>query len=200
MVDAPSPRWPLDTAAVIGGSADAGVVLTASRDAGLIAVRGSGDDAEFMAAAESVFGHPLPLLPNTVRGSGSRRALWLGPDEWLARVPLSEVDDTVRRLTDALAVRHAAVVDVSDSRAVIRVAGPAAASCLAKGTTLDLHPRVFGPGRAAQSTLGRVSILIEQIDAAPTFEIVVGRSFAAYLWAWLVDAGLEFGLRGAPDS
>jgi sarcosine oxidase subunit gamma len=65
---------------------------------------------------------------------------------------------------------------------------------------LDLHPRVFGPGRAAQSTLGRVSILIEQIDAAPTFEIVVGRSFAAYLWAWLVDAGLEFGLRGAPDS
>jgi sarcosine oxidase gamma subunit len=32
------------------------------------------------------------------------------------------------------------------------------------------------------------------VDKAPTFDIYVARSFAEYLWAWLEDAGGEYGV------
>ena len=41
-------------------------------------------------------------------------------------------------------------------------------------------------------------MLIHQPSAAPAFEIYILRSFAQYAWAWLEDAGQEFGVRIAP--
>jgi sarcosine oxidase subunit gamma len=86
------------------------------------------------------------------------------------------------------------VVDVSDSRAVITLSGPRALDVLAKGCPLDLHPRVFSPGRCAQSLLAKAHVLLHRVDDAPTFEIYVHRSFADYLWTWLEDAAAEYGM------
>jgi sarcosine oxidase subunit gamma len=63
-----------------------------------------------------------------------------------------------------------------------------------KGCSLDLHPREFGPGRCAQSTLAKAQIILHQLDDGPTYDLYVARSFAEYLWAWLEDASLEYGM------
>ena len=39
-------------------------------------------------------------------------------------------------------------------------------------------------------------MLIYQLDAEPTYDIYVLRSFAEYLWLWLEDAAMEYGREG----
>ena len=72
------------------------------------------------------------------------------------------------------------------------VPGPGTCWPLAKGCTLDLHPRVFGLGHVVQSTLARVDVILVQVsgDGDLAFDIHVGRSFAEYLWLWLEDASV----------
>jgi len=65
---------------------------------------------------------------------------------------------------------------------------------LAKGCTLDLHPRSFATGRCAQTGLAKASILISKFDDVPTFEVFVRRSFAEYLALWLQHAGAGYGI------
>jgi sarcosine oxidase gamma subunit len=36
---------------------------------------------------------------------------------------------------------------------------------------------------------------VHQITQAPDYDLYVQRSFAEYLWAWLEDAGTEYGVR-----
>ena len=86
------------------------------------------------------------------------------------------------------------MVDVSDARAVIRLSGPAARAVLAKGCSLDFHPRVFVPGQCGQSLLARAGVLVHQVTIDPVYEIYVARSFAHYLWTWLEDAAAEYSL------
>ena len=63
---------------------------------------------------------------------------------------------------------------------------------------LDLSATAFSPGVCAQTVLARVPVLLVSIDLEPTIDLIVRRSFATYLWAWIQDAGREFGLRFTP--
>lgn len=130
-------------------------------------------------------GFALPRLPNTVEGDGERRALWLGPDEWLLVGPPEE--DLEARLAAALPRELGSVVDVSANRALIELGGPQARDVLAKGCALDLHPRAFSPGRCAQTLLARANVILEQ-TAPETYLLYVRPSFAGYVAAWLLDA------------
>ena len=136
-----------------------------------------------------------PPAPNRFTAEAGVTAAWLGPDEFLVITDVDQVAATADRLAGALAGFHAGVTEVSDQVAVIRLSGPRARWVLAKGCALDLHPRVFGPGDCAQTLFERAGITLLQRDAAPTYHLLVRRSFAAYLWAWLVDAGQEVGVR-----
>lgn len=73
------------------------------------------------------------------------------------------------------------------------MSGARARDVIAKGCPLDLHPRVFGPGHCAQTYFDRAGIMILQTSTAPSFELIVRRSYADYLWAWLTDAASEYG-------
>ena len=95
---------------------------------------------------------------------------------------------------------HAAVIDLSESRAVIAVSGVRARDLLSKGCTLDLHPRAFPVGTCAQTVLARASVLVHLVDDTPTFEITILRSFADYLWTWLADAAREYGAALTTES
>ena len=77
---------------------------------------------------------------------------------------------------------------------VIRLAGAHARDTLAKGCPVDMHPRVFGPGQCAQTILARADMTIHQ-TADDTYDIIVRRSFAEYVWTWLEDAAREYGIR-----
>ena len=157
---------------------------------GALIVRGSGPT--FLATTTGVLGVPLPTEPNTTRSHGACLALWLGPDEWLLRVAAAETKGWTESLQSALAAEHAAVVDVSDRACVLRLSGAAARDVLAHGCPLDLHPRVFGPGGCAQSRYLKTTILIDQVDERPTYDLQVPRTCAQYLWELLVDASREF--------
>jgi sarcosine oxidase, subunit gamma len=140
-------------------------------------------------AIESVVG-PLPLAPNTFHGGPDASVLWLGPDEWLIVGPPGGEEDLEAQLRRALgeAGRSVAIVDVSANRTTIELSGPAARETLERGCPIDLDPPAFGPGHCAQTLVARANVLVAQLDNAPTYQLYVRPSFAAYLVAWLTDA------------
>jgi len=162
---------------------------------GQFTLRGDGEDPAFLQAVQETVGVAVPVKPNTVCTSpdGAVHLLWLGPDEWLLVTSDAFAAAFSERLRTALSGLHAALVDVSDGRTVIVLAGDKARDVLAKGCPLDLHPRVFGPGHCAQSHLAKAHVILHQLDETPTFDIYVHRSFAGYLWTWLEDAADEYG-------
>lgn len=181
-------------AADAGRAESAGVLLGERWPLGQIALRGDAADAGFGDAVAGVLGLAPPVeAMTTADGEALPRILWLGPDEWLVVTEAAKAAATVTALDDALAGRHAQVLDVSAARAVIGVAGPSAGDTLAKGCTLDLHPRAFRVGRVARTLVARAPVILHQVGDGPAFDIYVARSFADYLWAWLEDAGAEFG-------
>ena len=137
-------------------------------------------------------GLPLPLAANQVAATGPLRVLWLGPDEWLV-VAQGAAPDLLPRLERAVAGRRAALSDLSSSRVVIEIGGAGARDLLAAGCGLDLHPRVFGPGRCAQTLLARIPVILDQVEPVPLYRVLVRRSYARWLVDWLIDAaqGLE---------
>jgi len=148
------------------------------------------------AAADTVglaLGLQLPLEPNTVVRAGELTALWLGPDEWLLVGPAGTERDLESRIREAAGDEPVAVTDVSAQRTTLLVAGSHARDLLAHGCSLDLHPRAFGPGRCAQTTLGRTQVvLVSRDEPGSGFWVLVRSSFALYLTDWLLDAATEY--------
>jgi sarcosine oxidase subunit gamma len=175
-------------------SAKARVICGERAFLGHINLRGDADDAQFVAAVAHVAGTAVPTTPNTVTHGHENVVYWLGPNEWLIVTPTEREGAIARELRTALAGLFVAVTEVGGGQTVITLRGEAARELLAKGCPLDLHSRVFGVDRCAQSHLAKAPILIRQVDEAPSFEIVVRRSFADYLWTWLEDAASEYTL------
>jgi sarcosine oxidase subunit gamma len=98
-------------------------------------------------------------------------------------------------LRTAVSEDGGAAIDVSAQRTTLRLSGPDARDVLAKGCSLDLHPRMFRKGTAAQTMLGlAVVVLIALDDDGTDYGILVRSSFARYLADWLIDAAEEFGV------
>lgn len=180
-------------ARAVADAGEAGVRLCERPSPGQLNLRGDAADDDFRAAVRAALGFAPPPDPNTSAASGGITALWLGPDEWLVVTPKGREADTARGLRDALAGKFAAVTEVGHARAVIGLSGAHARDVLMKGCSLDLHPRVFGPGRCAQTGLARAQVVLHQTDPLPAFELYVQRSVAEYLWLWLEDAAAEYG-------
>jgi sarcosine oxidase, subunit gamma len=148
-------------------------------------------------AADAVglaLGLPLPLEPDTVVRVGDLSVLWLGPDEWLL-VGLPGTQRALEsRIRSAAGDDPVSVTDVSAQRTTVLVGGPRARDLLSHGCRLDLHPRVFGPGRCAQTTLARTQVvLVARDEPRAGFWVLVRSSFADYLTDWLLDAAVEYG-------
>ncbi len=161
---------------------------------GHVNLRGDPNDPAFLAAVRRAAGVDLPLVPNRVNEGESCSALWLCPNEWLLLTPAGPSAELASELGNALAKHLAAVNRLDGGQTVIRIAGDNAREVLAKGSPLDLDSRVFAPGHCAQTRIAKTGALIWQIDHKPTFDIVVRRSFASYLWRWLDDASQEYRL------
>lgn len=170
-----------------------GVSATIRGDLGHINLRGCASDPVFVRAVEQELGQALPLEPNTV-SADQHRICWLGPDEWLVVSKAAGAAALAARLERALSGSHASVNDVSGGYVALVLHGTACRELLAKGCTLDLHPRAFAVGDCAQSGLAKANILVALVDDSPTFMIVVRRSFADYLGHWLAHAGRDAGV------
>jgi sarcosine oxidase, subunit gamma len=138
-------------------------------------------------------GFELPTVPNTWVPTDDGQAIWLGPDEWLLTSTAQTPDALEERLRTALVPLGGAAVDVSAQRIGLRLTGERVRDVLARGCSVDLHPRVFGRGASAQTTLGLAGVVLLALsDDGDDYGVLVRSSFAAHLADWLLDAALEF--------
>lgn len=122
------------------------------------------------------------------------RITWLRPDEWLVEPSITSHEALVAALSmavgDGSPEADGAVVDLSASRYLLELSGPRTRDVLASVCSLDLHPRIFAVGHATQTLLMRAPVLLQLIDEAPTWRLLVRPSFVPYVVEWLADAML----------
>ncbi len=180
------PRSTLDRATAQAGRfiriADRGPV-------GQVTLRGDLSSAALQAAvtAATGMGVPGPLMAAFDEDTG---AVWMSPDELLLFTAYDHADALVATLGKALAGQHHMAVNVSDARAVITLSGTGVAEVLAKGAPLDLSAAAFPTGTARRTHVSGVAVGFWR-KAEHEWEIVCFRSFAQYLFDWLVESSKE---------
>ncbi|MGE8104981.1 sarcosine oxidase subunit gamma [Allorhizobium sp. NPDC080224] len=115
-----------------------------------------------------------------------------GPSEWLVISETVAADTIARQLAD-LGSSRCSFVDQSDGRVVLRIHGPKVRAILAKCTALDLHPDLFEIGQSTNCQICHVAANIAR-TGQDSFEIIVMRSFAGFLFDELREMGREFAL------
>jgi sarcosine oxidase subunit gamma len=167
-----------------------GLVITERLGLGLATVAAR-KGAPVRAAVKSSYGVDLP--DDATVGQGPEVSfVGYGPGQWLAVSETFAGDALARDLKQRLK-GLASVSDQSGGRTVLRLSGPRARDVLAKGLPIDLHPRAFGPGSAATSTISLMGVQLWQVDGAPTYDIALFRSLSASFWRWLTASEAEFG-------
>jgi methylglutamate dehydrogenase subunit D len=143
-------------------------------------------------AVRMSFGVDVPSSPRRVTGS-ELSFIWCGPDQWLVYRHPEPVAGMEAHLRDPLG-QWASIVDQSHARTLWHVTGPRVRDALAKGISIDLHPRGFGTGDVAITAVGHVGVHLWQIDDTPAYEMAVARSLTISFWHWLAASAAEYGL------
>ena len=117
----------------------------------------------------------------------------VGPGVWLVVGPSDKVPDaaSLRMHLGAFAT----VVDLSHARCALQLRGAAAARTLAKVCGLDLDLSAFPTGSATNTRFGHIGMHLARTDDAPTFELLVFRGYAEFVFDALCDGAAEFGFR-----
>ena len=144
------------------------------------------------ARLETLFGAALPGEPNKIAFIGTRRALWLGPDETLLMIEEEQEAEFMLNLKTLLGDAHYAATLVSDAIKIFRLGGARRLDVLAKGCALDLHPARFKQGDCAQSMLAHAAITLAA-DTQDSLLLFCRTSYSDYVTRWLKDATVEYG-------
>lgn len=191
-------RMPASTANPIGNEPNGdksngnkpGLVVSELGHLGKLNIRGG---ADILPAVKTRTGCTSLPGNNSFVAVGDRRLVWLAPDEFMLLCDAGSEVDIHNQLTIDFDSIHAAVTNVTDSLCALRLKGPALRQVLAKGCALDLHPSVFAAGQSAQTMLSHAAVtLIAESD--DQFILICRTSFAAFVAAWLADAGMEYGV------
>jgi sarcosine oxidase subunit gamma len=157
---------------------------------GYISLRGNAADPAFEAAASSSLGVPLPLRPCTFVSSNGITILWLSPDEWMIVCPRSMSSALLSSLRQALAEIRSQIVDNSGGYTQVIIEGRNALDVLQHVSVYDFAG--LEPGRVVGTTFGKSSVYaFRQGDG---YRLVIRRSFADYIWRYLVRAATPYGL------
>lgn len=143
----------------------AGTTVSIAEAPATFVLQGDCRDGAFLKAAREKLGIELPLQVGDVGLSKAERVFWLGPDMWLVLAPGDAAVETLQRLI-VLTTRflHASVVETTETRAWIRLAGPAARQVLMRLTARDLRDTAFAKGACVGALLGPLHVLLERID------------------------------------
>jgi sarcosine oxidase subunit gamma len=140
------------------------------------------------------FGIQLPLGPR-LTGTGPIRIAGIGPCAWLLMREGSD-EPLIDSLQHALGA-CAALTDVTDAYAVLRLSGPKVRETLAKLVPVDLHARTFKAGDCASTVAVQIDVVLWRLEdrvGAAVFEVAVPRSFCGSFWQSLCESSAEFGL------
>lgn len=160
-----------------------GVAINAASDAYRCNLRAG---TRALTLLSKALGVALPKAPKNSSTSGSRSALWLGPDEWLI---IDEKNDPTADLAAVKALHSA--VDISHRNTAIIVSGPGAADIINAGCPQDLSLDAFPVGACSRTILGKIEIVLFRTKR-DEFRVEVWRSFSAYAFA-LLSTAAKFG-------
>ena len=179
MVDAITRQPALDAARLVRGE-HAGAALSLKTPLLHYSFRGAHQAALLAGAALDM------VLPTTachdVQG-GHAAALWLGPDEWL----LIAATDIEPALAAALRSHPYALVSIGHRHTTLCISGNLATRVLSAGCPLDLTDPAFTVGMCTRTVLAKAEIIVWKI-APYQFDVMCWRSFAPYVWDFLVEA------------
>lgn len=173
---------------------EARVVVSEKAFLGHLVLRGNADDEAFRAGVERALGLALPLElgPLSIDEARGISIQWMSPDEWLIIVPSGQEFPAEAALRGSLS-GHYAVMNTSGGQTVLELSGPCVRELLMKCTPYDVHPRNFPVGKGVTSVFAKSSAVIRRV-AEERWELVIRRSFADYLFSWILDAAEEFGV------
>jgi sarcosine oxidase, subunit gamma len=149
-------------------------------------VRADPADSDVMQRLATALGFALPAAPNTVASIEDRRALWLGPDEWLVVGPEGHREALQQALRDGFSGAFGSIVDVSAHRTLLEIRGENAQDLLAHGIAIDLDPHPFPSSSCAQTLVAKAQVIIERHESS--FLLYVRTSFVGHVAEWLLDA------------
>ena len=149
-----------------------------------------GQAAQVATAAQQAFGASLPSTPAIV-ASNELTFVWSGPNHWLALGPQSA--EAVEARLGAVFGMHASVFDQSGGRVMLELHGPRVRDVLAKGVSIDLHPRAFRTGAVAVTTASHLAVHLWQVADEPVYRLLVVRTWFDSLWRWLAASAAEYG-------
>ena len=144
-----------------------------------------------MTAAGSALRVVIDQTPCRASRSGTRAALWLGPDEYLLLAPEAEASALSLAIEQALTGMPHSLVDVSHRQAGLDISGAHAADILNAGCPLDLDLAAFPVGMCTRTVLAKAEIVLWR-TAADVFRIEVWRSFTDYVARFLAEAACEY--------
>jgi heterotetrameric sarcosine oxidase gamma subunit len=172
-----------------------GVVAAERHELGLsrVIVR-RGQQASLFRQVSDHFAIELPQGPRR-RASRGIAFAGIAPGQWLASKE-GGVNEFARDLGEQIGAA-AAISDLTDAYAVLRVTGHAVRSTLAKLVPLDLHPREFAEGDIATTIALHMGVILWRLrdtsQGTPMFEVAVPRSVVDSFGIAIVHAAGEFG-------
>ncbi|MFT4629841.1 MAG: sarcosine oxidase subunit gamma [Dinoroseobacter sp.] len=155
---------------------------------GLVNLRGSLDNPDFVKAVEGVLNTSLKMQNNSFVETKEFTILWFGPTEWMIVTAAGKEAELVAALRASLAETFAAVTDVSGGNTIIEISGSCVRELLACGSMVDFHENEFSQGQCVQTLFAKTNVAVYQTGQEDIFRMIVRRSFSDYLGSWLVDA------------
>lgn len=157
---------------------------------GYISLRGNAGDPAFVAAASTAIGVSLPLQPCTLATSSGVKILWLSPDEWMIVCERSQLTSLIGRLNQGLSDVRSQVVDNSGGYTQVVLLGRNALDVLQHASVYDFA--ALDAGRVVGTTFGKSSVYAHR--QGDGYCLLLRRSFADYIWRYLVRAAVPYGL------
>lgn len=153
-----------------------GVDIRERMDIGLLLIRGRFGDRGFEERFAAIFGAAPPAgrEPLSKDGVEMRR---IGRTEWLVAGPFDVVED----------VDADAGVLLTDGRVIFDVSGEASMDVIARSCALRLDEESFPIGLGTRTRFAGIGAYVER-RAARAFRIIVDRSYAAHIRAWIARA------------
>lgn len=135
------------------------------------------------------FSKDLPAATGDVRGV-EPAVLCLAPGEWLG-IASADSAEALRQLLEAGIEGYGTLRDVSDGHAILRLSGAAAPWLLAKLSGLDYLGGTRMGNHCARTRMIDIAALVffhASADEGDVFDLIIDRSYLAYLWAQLQTA------------
>lgn len=152
---------------------------------GLLVLRGDPANAALQKAVKAVFGASLPERLSSSE-SATARLLWLGPDEfwiWCDHAELFALEQAFLQHETG----HCALVNNSGGFTRIALKGADAQTVLMKSVPYPVYADAFPVGKVVGTVFAKTQAVLCR-RGEQHWEVVARRSYADYIWRWLVDA------------